>query len=76
MRFFGPSSTALLVSSLVLAMMVTAVTVAFWDRGSLRVGRRILGLTVSQVFLLLAAFVLANQQISFYASWSDLLGGP
>ncbi len=75
MRFLGPSSTALLVISLALAVVVTAATVVFWDRGALRVGRRIVGLTLSQVFLLLAAFVIANQQISFYASWSDLFGG-
>lgn len=75
MGFLGPSSTTLLVISLVLAVLMTAVTVVFWDRGSLRIGRRVVGLTLSQVLLVLAAFVLANQQISFYASWSDLFGG-
>ncbi|PRZ41678.1 hypothetical protein CLV47_10837 [Antricoccus suffuscus] len=75
MRLLGPSSTTLLVISLVLAVLVTTVTVAFWDRGVLRMSRRIVGLTLSQAFLLLAAFVFANQQISFYASWSDLFGG-
>ncbi len=74
MGILGPSSTTLLVISLVLALLVTGATVLFWDRGSLRVGRRIVGLTLSQVLLLLAAFVIANQQISFYASWSDLFG--
>ena len=72
---FGPSSTALLILSVGLAVLLTARTIVPWDRGRLRIVRRVFGFGLSQAFLLLAMFIIANKQISFYASWSDLLGG-
>lgn len=70
----GPRSTVLVCISAVLAIGLIVVTVAQWDKGRLRVARRVVGLVLAQALLLVTAFVIVNQQIAFYASWSDLFG--
>ncbi len=73
--YLGPRSTALMCLSVSLAIALIVVTVACWDRGRLRLVRRWLSLCLSQALLLVAAFVMVNQQIAFYATWRDVFGG-
>ena len=71
----GPRSTALIYISAITALALIIGTVAQWDKGRLRIVRRLVGLGLAQALLLVTAFVIVNQQIAFYASWGDLFGG-
>lgn len=65
---FGPRSLGLIYLSAGLALALIIVTVALWDTG------RLVGLSLAQGLIVLAAFVLVNRQIALYATWSDLFG--
>lgn len=71
---FGPRSLGLIYLTAGLAFALIIVTVALWDIGRLRVLRRVVGLSLAQGLILLAAFVILNRQIALYATWSDLFG--
>jgi enterochelin esterase-like enzyme len=70
----GLLSNKLLALLVVLFIALLAVTVITWDRGRLKLPRRIVGLLLSQVILLAFAAAWINQQEYFFTSWSDLLG--
>lgn len=70
----GLMSRSLLVVLAVLFIGLTAVTVITWDRGRLKIFRRIVGLVLAQVMLVGLAAAWINRQEYFFTSWEDLLG--